>query len=216
MARVTCGSAAVLDGRIALPLHGAWTARLRLDTTTEPTGSVSIVAENGLTLQGTIAGGGVRLGSAHVLVTGGARGLGTMVSGAWRQAKLRDPLNAIARASGEELSTAIASDLLGTALPEWTINEKRAAAALDELAAFASVGWRILADGTLWMGAETWPTATLPEDAPILDAWPDERRTVIAPATPALLPGVDLENVGRVVEVVHWIEPEEIRTWAMV
>jgi hypothetical protein len=222
MSLVTCASADVLHGEIHLELRDAWLARFVLDTPTTPSGACLIKAEGGLLLNGFIVEGGVQLDAAHVFVVGGNGGLAKLVKGAYKDGKLRDPLNAIAKASGETLSSTIADDVLNLSLPAWSLGQQRAGAALDELAAFASVasgsaiGWRILSDGTIWIGAESWPGATLPDDAEVVDYFPAERRTVIAPATPALLPGVNLADVGKVVAVDHWIEPSEVRTWATV
>jgi hypothetical protein len=95
-----------------------------------------------------------------------------------------------------------------------------AAAALDVLADAAAqqlgaeVTWRILGDGSIWLGPETWPAATLPASAEVIDPSPLVPFTVIACEVPALLPGVDLAGVGRVVLAEHWVRPNSVRSWA--
>lgn len=219
MSLATCADADILRGRIVLPLRGPWTADLVLDTATAPSGSVAVVARGGLSLQGYVLQAGVQLDTAHVRLVGGAGGLGRQVLGAFRTAQLRDPLDAIMAASGESLSGAVASAILGVSLPYWTL-AGRAAHAIDGLCSVATdqlgeaVGWRILSDGTVWLGAEAWVSAKLPAGADILDRFPAERRTAIGVETPALLPGVELADVGRLVAVEHWIGAEQVRTFA--
>lgn len=216
MALVTCAGS-VLRARIHLPLHGAWLADLVLDTATMPTGQQTIAADGGLSLVGTVVDGGVFLDAAHVRMVGGAGGLAKIVpAAAYRSAQLRDPLGAITQASGESLSSTVSQSVLSTSLAVWTLTSQRAARCLDELAQAAGVGWRILSDGTLWLGAESWSSASLPDGAAILEQHPTERRFAIGTTTPALLPGVNLDGVGNVVAVDHWIEPAKVRTWAWI
>lgn len=219
MSLVTCAGADVLRGRVHIGLRGAWWAELVLDRTTAPSGAVTLAAVDGLALAGTIADAGVYLEAAHVRVVGGAGKLGTTVARAFRGARLRDALDAILRGAGEAQSSTIAASTLAVSLPAWTVSG-RAAGALDELAAIATrslgddVHWRVLGDGSVWIGPEAWTAATLPDTADIIEPHPAERRTVIGVETPALLPGVDLADVGRVVAVDHWIEADNVRTWA--
>jgi len=223
MALVTCGGADVLRGRISLPLCGVWFADLLVDAKKAQSGSVTIKAQGGLELKGTVYGpSGVEIDTAHVRVVGGAGGMWKPVSKAFRQAKLRDPLDAIVRAASETRSSTVAPELLAVSLTEWVIAGHRASAALDDLADAAAralggaVNWRLLADGSVWMGIESWSAAKLPKDADILKQYPAERRYVIGASTPALLPGVDLDGVGKVRAVDHFIEPSSIRSWAWI
>lgn len=220
-ALVTCAGASVLDMRIVMPVRGPWFARGRLDTATAPTGEVTIEAVDGIELTGTIRTSSVYMDAAHVEIVGGANGLGTVVSGYYREAFLRVALNALCSQSGESASSTIAAAVLNVTLPAWTM-AGTAGAGLDALAAFASaqldsdIGWRILDDGTIWIGAETWTTETLPDHAVVIDAKPEIGAYLIASETPTLLPGAALTDVGNVREVVHVIEPGKVRTWAMV
>lgn len=222
MSLVNVNDAGVLRGVIRLPLKRAWTAELVLDIATPPSGKVVLAAVDGLALHGAVVFAGEQLDAAHVLLVGGAGGLNKIASGTWRQGQVRDPLDAIAKACGESLSSAIAGDVSSAQVPFWSIVEKPGALLLDELMGFASeltskdVHWRILTDGTVWCGAEDWPKVKLLDGDDVLDFFPSERRYVIGPTTPSLLPGVDLDGVGKVIMVEHWIEPSAIRTFAWV
>lgn len=217
MALITCAGADVLDGAIHMPSRGAWWARLRLDTATAPSGKVTISADGGLSLAGFVAVSGVFCDVAQVQIVGGAGGLGKILTpAAWQNAQLRDPLNAIAGMTGESLSSTIDSSLLSIQLPAWTVVASNAARAIDELCGAASSTWRVLSDGSIWLGVETWPAQEMPNGSDLLEVYPGEGRYVIGVDTPSLAPGVALSGVGNVAAVDHWIRPHEVRTWAWV
>jgi hypothetical protein len=223
MALVTCAGADVERGRLHLPSRGAWQARIKLDVATAPTGGVTLAAAGGLTASGTVATGGVQLDSAYVRIVGGAGGLGKSIApAAYRAALVRDPLAAILSAVGETLSPTVDPALLATLLPVWTHTAERASAALDHLAYAAgqalgqAITWRVLLDGTVWIGAESWPAASLPSGDDVLCFFPDEGRYEIGASTPSLAPGVNLAGVGHVAAVDHWVASDQVRTWAWV
>lgn len=223
MAQITCGGADVLRGEFHFPARGPWWATLELDTATAPSGQVSIVVAGGFTLQGTVAAGGVFADVAHVDVVGGAGGIGELVPrAAYQSGLLRDPLNAALRAGGEQLSATVSQQLLAVQLKFWSQIEERVGAALDRVAGAAgralgkAITWRVLDDGTVWLGEESWPSATLPKADDVLEVLPADRRHVIGAEAPSLMPGVDLDGVGKVLAVDHWVAPDAVRTWAWV
>ena len=222
MALVTLAGADLLEGEVHLPPFGPWFAHLKIDDPSIAPGPATLAAANGLSLAGYITEVGEFLGASHAHMVGGAGGLATQVSGAWRQAQLRDPVQAVVAAAGEKLSSTVDASLLDTPLAYWSLFRKGAALALAELCGAASrlvgqaIGWRFLADGTLWLGVESWPAASLPEGADVLLVHPEEGRYVIGCDTPSLLPGVDLAGVGHVLAVDHFLEADKVRTWAWV
>ncbi len=223
-ATVTCAGKDVLRGHISMPLSGIWWADLFLDdpgATSPPTGSVTLASREGLSFKGAvIAPGGVELDTAHVRVVGGAAGLSREVKGAFRSARLRDPLDAILRTTGEQLSGTVSATLLALELAFFTLGKYQARRAIGDLVRIAEerlgaeVSWRFLSDGTLWIGTESWTAATLPQSDLVTDILPAEGRTVVGVETLSLLPGVDLENVGKVRAVEHWVSPGALSTWA--
>lgn len=206
-----------------LPSRGPWHARVKLDAATAPSGRVTLAAAGGLTASGTVAGGGVQLDSAYLRIIGGAGGLGTTIRpAAYRNALSRDPLGAILSAAGESLSSTVDQSILSVLLPVWTLAGERASSALDRLAYAVGLAlgqaltWRVLLDGTVWIGAESWPAASLPAGADVLWFAPDDGRYELGVQTPALVPGVNVRGVGKVLAVDHWIEHDQVRTWAWV
>jgi len=219
MALVTCAGADVLRMRVHMPQRRSWWGWLDLDTATAPTGKVTIAAAGGLSLVGTILQpSGVFLDSARVRVVGGAGGLEQVISpGAYENAQLRDPLNAILSAVGESLSSTVSASILSVLLSHWTLSAIPAAQAIDELSWAAadalgqSIIWRVLSDGTVWLGAETWPSQTMPAGADVLEQAPAEGRFVIGATTPFIVPGVNLQDVGNVIAVDHWVRHDRVR-----
>jgi hypothetical protein len=223
MALMTCGGADVLRGAVHFPARAAWWARLELDAAKPLSGQVTIAAAGGWTLQGSVLTAGVFCDVAHVQVVGGAGGLGKLLSpAAYQNAQLRDPLDAILKASGETLSSTTLESVLAVELADWTVLEQRPTTAIDALCTAASqalgssITWRVLADGTVWLGSETWPTQQLPNGSDVLEVFPADGRYVLGVETPALLPGVNLADVGNVAAVDHWITHDEVRTWVQV
>jgi hypothetical protein len=224
---ITCADVDVLRGRLHFPSRGTWFAELKLDTQTLPSGLVTIAAPGGWTLKGTIVEpSALQLDSAHVRVAGGAGGLGTGIAAApafFSNAFVSDPLDAILGVAGETLSPTVDAGLTGVSLEKWTVTATSTPAALDQLCAAAgaalgkAITWRVLGDGTVWIGEDTWPAASLPDGSDVLDYFPLERRYLIGAETPTLLPGVTLSDIGAaVVGVDAWLEPHEVREWAWI
>jgi hypothetical protein len=220
---IRCADLDVLTGKIVQPGRGVWTADLKLSSDTAPSGQVSIVADGGLTLKGTVvpASSGVAVDVAHVRIVGGAGGLTNDVSGSFESAQASDVLKAITDATGEALSSTISSEVLGVSLDHWHMGVYKASRALDELADFSGVQlgkaitWRVLPDGTIWIGEDTFPALAMPDDAVIEQAFPSEQRTVLGVSVPFLSPGVNLDTVGNINNVEHWITPGSVRTWVI-
>ncbi len=219
---LTFDSIAALSATIRHQARGPWLAWLKLDGDAAPATHAALADEGGYGLTGTVLRGGINaaLLQWEGLVVGGAGGLARPVEGAYRSAQVGDILAAIAAQSGESMSSSSTAALKAVSLPFWTLGRCSAAQALDALSGAATealgapVTWRTLADGTIWMGSETWPTATLPESAEVVEQFPADPRYVIASAFCQLLPGVDIEGVGRVLAVDTYAEPASVREHA--
>lgn len=221
MSLITIDKVGVLTGTIMMPLVGVWTADLVID---QPDGSgfdpgtaVTIMAANGVTLSGTVSPNrtGDFLEAVHVRVLGGAAGMGKPVTPrAYMQpgAYVRDVLNGIASDSGETLSTDIDASFVGQNLAAWNTVQVPASQALVTLLDIVAptFNWRILEDGKLWMGAETWPTST--PEYEILEHNPTDATFDLGVDSPAIAPGVNIDSIGNVNRVEHTISADKIRT----
>ena len=198
MAAFTLNGLAVTDATITFPFDGAWTATLTLEGADAPTGRVAIEA-TGMSLQGTVMGGGSAFSRTTLKVVGGAGQLVRTIGPRWwRNAPLRLPLADACDAAGETLSTSIASSLLSVHLPAWTRAEGRAARELDALASLAGAVWRVTDGGTIWVGSDTWPTLEI--DHRVTDVQVASRWREMALEDYSVRPGVTLDGlkVGRV------------------
>lgn len=222
-ALVTCGDSDVVSGRIHMPLRGAWWADLKLDAQTPPSGKVTIAAQGGLSIAGTIVRSGAYLNSVHVRVYAGSGGAATLVSPAsFQSAKASDALNQILAATGDTASSTIASSVLSAQFNFWSIAAETFGRAIDNLcggigrALNQTINWRVLSDGTVWIGRENWPQQSLPTTTDVLWVSPVGPRYELGALTPLLTPGVNVPELGNLSGVDHWIEDDRIRTWAWI
>lgn len=224
MPNVTANGVLVLGGTINYPLTGAWTADLVID---QPDGSgfgagtrVTVDADGSQFVVGTVDPNrtGDFLDAVHVRLIGGAGGLGTTATArsfVQPGAFVSDVVNALISDSGETLSSNTDAGFLSTNLAAWAITPRPVGQCLQVLIDIVNrqtglqYNWRILSDGTLWIGQESWPTATGQFD--ILTQHPADASWDLGVDSPFVLPGTTLADVGQVGRVEHRIEASKIR-----
>jgi hypothetical protein len=219
VAVLSCADAAVLGGsRIVITRSGAWYADLILDTTTAPTGAVTIVSDDGtLSLEGTVAFGGVWQGHTDLRVeAGGGHWDGPALSARfYRDPTLRIVLTDALRDAGEQLDPSVDSALLDTPLSGWTRRRATLKSTLGDIVRFAcppGSRWRTTPSGKVWIGTDDYLTETFLPEFELMDWQPSELRAVITSELPSpfLVPGVlfgfhpDLPS-GRISQVEHEI-----------
>ena len=209
-------TANVIGGSIMSTLVGNWTADLVIDQV-DGTGfsggtQVTITSENGYSRTGVIdpSRTGDRLDAVHVRVLGGAGGMlkpATARSFVQPGAFARDVVNGLVSDGGETLSTSTDAGFLTTNLTAWSVlggnTIARNLKLLLQIVA-PSMNWRILADGTLWIGSETWPASSVVYD--VLDFDPAKGTYHIGAESPFIVPGISLAGVGNVSRVLDVIE----------
>ncbi len=185
------GSAAILRATVHLPLSGVWSADIEVDTDEDLAGACTLEADGAAWLSGTVIEGAVAHGLWRGRIVGGAGGLrGTLDPRAYRDATLADVLGDALRESGESLSST--SSTLAVAARLWHRTEGAAARTVAAVAAAAGYGWRVLADGTVWLGAESWPDSTV-TDVTLIDRDPSQRRWALGGDVLSLHPGTLLQ-----------------------
>lgn len=185
------GSAAILRATVHLPLSGVWSADLEVDTDEDIAGACTLEADGATWLSGTIVEGAVSHGLWRGRIVGGAAGLrSTLSPKAYRDATLADVLGDALSESGEALSGT--SSGLTNAIRLWHRTEGAAARTVAAVAAAAGYGWRVLTDGSVWLGAESWPDATA-ADVTLIDRDPSQRRWVLGGDVLSLSPGTLLQ-----------------------
>lgn len=221
MALITINGVGVVSGTVSMPLIGVWIADLVIDQSDDSEFSVgtvvSIEFNDGITLKGTVAPSrsGEFVDRVHVRVLGGAGGMGkdaTPAGYTQPSAFFRDVLSDLCKASGETQSTAIDATMLGSNLSAWSIQKSTVGSALDILLKFnhPAADWRILADGTLWIGDETWPTED--HQHVILKHDPADAMYEVGCDSPSIYPGITIDGIGKINRVEHTFSSGEIRS----
>ena len=189
---------AVISGSIRLPRIGAWTADLLISSPAAMSGKVDLVLSSSLTLKGTVARAGVLEQVLHARVVGGGNGLRSNVRPKHYTApNVRVVLSDLLADVGETLSTSSDRAVLTSQLQHWSTFEMPAAAAIRcvlERAGVDDVAWRILPDGTFWVGSETWPKTSVSDFIEVEGSSPETEVLDLAMVAPGLLPGTELSG----------------------
>jgi hypothetical protein len=163
-------AAGVLAGDIAMPARGNWIAHLEVGTEAPFVDGdlvkVVVAGDEGKQAANAFFFGFVRRvgswgGRSRLVVAGGAGGLSDTIDGddliasPDHDVPLELAARRICEAAGERLSETV--DLTGREIPRWTRARSTALQALDVLADAHGLGWRVLDDGSIWVGEETFP-----------------------------------------------------------
>lgn len=167
MSQVRIGNAESLAGSVDMPLVGVWVAEVELGTgeALPAVGDrvrLEVLAADGpgVAYSGTVRDAGEHEGRAQLFIVGGAGGLGRTVA-ARPYANGETAYNLFAdvlRDAGEAMAASVdAAALRAASVQTWLRAEGTGATALQRIGEHFGLHWRVLADGTVWMGAEAWP-----------------------------------------------------------
>lgn len=209
----TYNGAAVLEADLILPHEGRWTADVQADLTETPeAGSSGTLRLLGRDYQGTVLAVGTIGGRTHLRLAGGAGGM----DGKADAKHYRNDVSAsllwqdLLQALGETAASSSDQQVLGRTLPKWTRTAAWGLDLLGELADKLEATWRVLADGSVWIGVDTWAPA--PETDWILTGGtPEAGRITIAAETCTVDPGQSLDGL-RVHSLMHTVRPGASRT----
>jgi hypothetical protein len=197
---ILCNDIPIIRGALHQPRVGEWSADLLVDSDQIPTGFVTLSADGGTwSLKGTAFRLGVFVGTVSLRVVGGAAGLSPPPAGQgkilpakqYRGVTLRNILRDLCAATGETLSADSATSPLGQLVQSWTRMPGSGKSALRVLLDQYGLDWRILSDGTLWVGTDSWPDAPAHEFNVLGRAFA-EGRIQIGYDRPFLMPGTVL------------------------
>jgi hypothetical protein len=194
--------AALTIPRIGIP---QLSASLAGEVTVPP--RITFEVGSGLSWSATVTRQGFDGGRTFFRAVGGAGRMSTILEAkAYQGVPVRIPLEDLVREAGETLSSTASAAVLGLFLGRWTRCRQSAAFALAGLLASAgrlstqgAPSWRILADGTLWVGHETWPETKL-EGRTLLAEAPHRASVDLLALEPAVFPGETFD--GRRISVV--------------
>jgi hypothetical protein len=214
MSDATANGLNVLEASVHLPRIGVWRAELVLDgvDASKANGVVAIVAGD-TTYTGTSLESGAFVGRIKVRMVGGAGGFGKATEPKfYHRIPAKVVINDLLGEGGERLSSTSDASKLGTILPFWTRNAGTVGEGLGNVLDEIGATWRVLPDGSVWIGSETWPTAK-PTDVIVESESPQDSRIEFSSASPSLLPGTTFRD-RKVSRVEHTIAPGKTRTSA--
>jgi hypothetical protein len=218
MSFLSVNSCACVRGRIVLPLTGAWVA----DVVSEPEAASGAFPYPGASVtmvigqqsfQGVVRRASAPFGTTFARLIGGAGGLPTMLPAiAYQNTTVGQVLTDILSACGEALSASSDQSILSQSLSAWVRLAAPGWIALGNVMQTTDPTgtWRVLPDGTIWVGVDAWPQTTL-ESFELLSYLPQELRAEIYADNPTLLPGQAFIG-GRVTSVEHIVEPSKIHS----
>lgn len=193
----TANDATIVEYTLTEPSSGNWALDVSVDVE-ELDGDVDLLLSD-VTMNGHVRHGTFDGGLWRGRIIGGYGGLDSDVQSRYYVSEILGTVLAeIAEDSGERLSGEIAPSVLRTALPAWARPNAKASRAIDDLAAVAGLNWRVLRDGTIWIGEESYPE-TDAEYVKISQGAADV--VTIAPTSLAVAPG-DLFEGRRVADVI--------------
>lgn len=217
----TANGHAILHGTVVLPLVGVWPADLTIDTAEVPTGAVTI-AFGGQTLIGTVVKefrseiprAGAYAGTTTARVVGGAGGLSKVLPAKkYRYAPMSIVLADIMAETGETLSSTTDSAVLTLTPTHYARARAPATHALAEVLYTTGASWRVLPDGSIWLGTDTYPAASFSGD--VLQERLGGSKLMLSPDDGSLLPGTTFRG-RKIAEVVYHFSSSAARAeaWA--
>ena len=205
---------AVAHGDYLPAFSGNWSAHLELaDLVEPPTGKVTLTWLGEPLAGQVLRSGKSTAGRVFVYVAGGNGHLGQAVppvlsAKLYRNVQARVALADILAAAGESLSSTSDTSLLGRQLASWPRRNDTACALLDDLARELEAIWRVLPDGSIYFGSNTFAETVLAQPLQQLDDQDPAYATgLFVPHSFGPLPGESYE--GRRVGAAHYtISPE--------
>jgi len=199
----------LLRANIRLPRVGVWHGNVEILTATKLSGKVTLVSSAGLSLTGTIKEAEVVRDVLQARIVGGAAGMPTETGPKFYESMtfghaLRELLGEV----GETLSPTSDATATGTALARWVRMAGSASDQLDQIVRKLGVDWRVLPDGTVWVGKDTFPTIqTSGPGAPeftLIDERGDRAFYMLGVEDAWLVPGVTFldKKIGYVVHLI--------------
>ncbi len=209
MAQFTLAGRRVLSGQLVRPSIGVWHADLAVDGPDALSGAQTLATEAGTTLKGTVARAETEDGVLRVRLVGGAGALGREPPAkGFRTVALRTLLADTLSAVGEALSASSDAAAMGSTVSVYARPARPAAATVADWAARKGLAWRLLADGTVWLGSAA--KTAFKGEARVLRRDGDRRSLVVALEDFALGPENSLEGFA-LGTVIYAIRPDSLR-----
>jgi hypothetical protein len=194
---VTANGSIVTAGCLTFPYQGAWVLDLVVANPDGIVGACEVVINQGLTLKGTAVRGGAFRETTRIRVAPGADGLRKPARAVhYASTKRGSVLKDLLRAAGETLASSADQSALGAQLPFYTQLALPIGISVSALFAGSGAVWRMMPDGTLWVGKDGWKDSSLVEPDDYVDIAEDSNLAAIDLGVDARfpLPGQALEG----------------------
>lgn len=168
----------IVQCHLMLPKIGAWMANDVLVDTDQEFNIGDSITMNFLdqTFKGTVLDTGVYRGFQQCTIIGGSGKFPDQLeSSSYNSIPLGQIVNDIARKTNHTVSTTSDQNLLNHNLVGWNILKMKASLALVKLLESQGAIWRILPDGTLWVGYESY-TPLNTNDFLVIEKFPEQAR----------------------------------------
>lgn len=208
----------VSELNLSLPRIGVWHATVLIDSPKQLSGKAELKFGSQV-FQGTFGRNDV---DSNLMVRGriigGAGSLGKMLPPrGYRSVPIKIPLQDALFDAGEKLSPESDRTLLQIQLSAWSRLQTTAGQVIESLLRSAHVPspvWRMLPDGTIWIGYEVWKEAK-PIQFEIINSEPERGILTIASFDPVVMPGTvfRFKNANRKISNVnHVLTPRSFYT----
>lgn len=221
----------LLTCKIRMPRVGAWHLNFEADVTDDGAlealaagddGKVRITLEHeGVSFVGTMVRGDQKRAVYQGRAVAGSGGLSATIParsyGSPLGVTVKQIVTDILRECGESLSETVEDTVLERRVSRWTRTQGVASHALLKVADAVGMTWRVLRDGTIWMGAASYPAADV-EHMTLDEDWSDGAILVATndqggPGPLLLEPGTTFH--GQKLELVeHMLSGSGFRTTA--
>lgn len=201
MSLVTLQGLPVLSLLLTRPLVGAWQAIAEVDyqDSTEAFDGLLELKDERVTYSGTALNHGTISGVARLQMVGGRGGLVKELERAqhFRNVTVRTLLDSLLAAAGERLDATSTRDVMDRRVAFWSFPCERVSVLLSELGDRLGVAWRVLPNGNVWFGADTFPTVADDVAATFFELDRDDAASNVLLATSSLELGPGVTSGGR-------------------
>lgn len=201
----------ILTCKVVMSEIGVWHADLEASGETAPSGPVTLTL-HGSKFVGTVIRATAISGRVKARIAGGAGNLSATVTAKhWTKPLVSEVVRSTLEACGETLSTTSDAVLLLKRLDQWKRSEEAGSRALQAICDKIGAIWRVLADGTVWIGLATYPEVALTYI--LIDEDWSAGVIEVAPEAPTLIPGVTFRG-QTIRHVVHRVTSASLRSEA--
>lgn len=212
MATATANGAAVQSLRLRMPFRGVWYIDATVDADAAGELASAVVVEVGTSrFVGTALRPGADPGGQVTLkVIGGAGRLGETIGPAsYGATTVKEVVLAILDLVGERLSPSSDAATLAYPLGRWNRSRGDAASCISAIAKAAGFSWRMLDDGSVWIGSDTFAESTA--DVELVGSMPDQGVIEVADEGLSVRPGQSFGG-SRIYEIEAMLGAKETRS----